>query len=315
MTQPPPTHSLPTSPAQLQVSLTELRTKLRALYALGKPNLSLLVVVTAVIGYLLAASTPGGSGVSWLRAVMLVVGTGLTAMGACAANMCREAEIDGRMHRTRGRPLPAGRVEETEAFAYALVTSLVGFALLYAFCGPIPAGLAAFTIVVYAFVYTPSKLRGPVSVWIGAVPGAIPPLMGWATVTGGLELGAFCLFSLMFTWQFPHFLALAYMYREDYARGGFRFLAERDTEHRTGRAIAVGAGFTVLASLAPLAQGLTGPVYAVVALGAAVYLLRPCVRAGRGLDGRSARGAFLASILYLPTLLVGIVLDRAVAAW
>lgn len=300
-------------PPSIQLSLVETRAKLRSIYALGKPNLSLLVVVTAVLGYVLAASTKGVEQTSWLKAIMLVVGTGLTAMGACAANMCREAAIDARMNRTRNRPIPSGRVEDTEAFAYALVTSMIGFALLYAFCGPLPALLSVFTIVVYAFVYTPAKLRGPISVWIGAVPGAVPPLMGWATVTGGLEVGAFCLFGLMFTWQFPHFLSLAYMYREDYARGGFRFLAEEDTEARTGRDVAVGAVFTVAASSAPILLGLTGPVYGVIAGLAAVYFLRPCLAARKGLDATSARRAFLASILYLPVLLVGIVLDRAFA--
>lgn len=296
----------------LDLSGALLREKALALYALGKPNLSRLVVVTAVIGYLLAASTPGGA-LRWLEAVMLVLGTGLTAMGACAANMCREAEVDARMHRTRSRPLPSGRVEDTEAFAYALLTSLVGFSLLYAFCGPIPAVLSAFTILVYAFVYTPSKLRGPISVWIGAVPGAIPPLMGWATATGGLELGAFALFALMFTWQFPHFLALAYVYREDYARAGFRFLPERDRERRTGRAIGLGAVVTVAASGAPWLLGLTGVVYAVVAAAAGAHLLRACLGAARALEGRSARRAFVASIVYLPVLLVAIVLDRGLA--
>jgi protoheme IX farnesyltransferase len=290
-------------------SLAEARAKVRALYELGKPNLSLLVVVTAVIGFFLA-SRPG-DGVGWLEAVMLVVGTSLTAMGACAANMCREAEVDARMARTRTRPLPSGRVTEEEAFGYALGTFLVGFAFLYVFCGPLPALLSLFTTAVYVFAYTPSKRRGPVSVWIGAVPGAIPPVMGWATVRGALEPEGLALFALMFTWQFPHFLALAYMYRDDYARGGFRFLPEVDTARKTGRDIGLGAIAVAAASLAPFAFGLTSWIYLALALAAGAGFLGAAGRAWRRLSAKTARAAFLASIVYLPVLLVAIVLDRA----
>lgn len=241
---------------------------------------------------------------------MLVFGTSLTAMGACAANMCREAEIDAQMVRTRSRPLPSGRVKDTEAFAWALGTFLIGFAFLYVFTGPLPAFLSLATILLYAFVYTPAKRVGPVSIWIGALPGAIPPLMGWSAVTGGLEPGAFALFALMCTWQFPHFLALAYMYRDDYARGGFRFLPEVDTEARTGRHIGLGAAATLGASLLPSLLGLTGPAYLIAAVGAGLFFGLRCLRAARRLTAKSARGAFFASIIYLPVLLVAIVVDR-----
>lgn len=301
--------------AARQVTLAdfaEARTKAKALWELGKPNLSLLVVVTAVIGSFLASSAHPDRG-HGLQAFMLVVGTALTAMGACTANMCREAEIDALMHRTRNRPIPSGRVQDTEAFAWGLWTFLFGFALLYVFTGPLPAFLSAITTAIYAFVYTPSKRVGPISVWIGAIPGAIPPLMGWATVTGGLELGAFALFALMFTWQFPHFLALAFMYREDYARGGFRFLPETDTARKTGAHIGWGTVAVFVASLAPAALGLTGPLYLVVAALAGVGFMYKGWLAARGLTLKTARGAFFASIIYLPILLVAIVGDRLLA--
>lgn len=298
------------SPADEGLTLTA---KLRALYRLGKPNLSLLVVVTAVIGFFLASIAHPEGSVGWLEAIMLVFGTSLTAMGACAANMCQEAEIDARMQRTRCRPLPAGRVEDTEAFGYAVGTFLIGFAFLYVFTGPIPALLSALTTAIYVFVYTPSKLLGPISVWVGAVPGAIPPLMGWATVTGGLELASFALFALLFTWQFPHFLALAYMYREDYARGGFRFLPEVDTERRTGLHIGLGTAAVVLASLLPFALGLTGYLYLVVGLVAGAHFGWTGLQAARRLTAKTAKGAFFASIIYLPVLLIAIVLDRIIS--
>ncbi len=285
--------------------------RLRALHELGKPNLSLMVVVTAVIGFFLAGPVSADRPVGWLQGLMLVAGTALTAFGACAANMVRERDIDARMVRTRGRPLPAGRVQKEEALAYALGTTALGFALLYVFTGPIPAWLSLGTTALYVFVYTPSKLRGPVSVWIGAVPGAIPPVMGWATVTQDVGPGAMALFALLFTWQFPHFLALAYMYRADYARAGFRFLPEVDTERRTGRHIGIGAAATVTASLSPFALGLTGPVYLGLAVLAGAAFLRPTLIAAGRLEAKTARRAFVASIIYLPVLLLSLVVDRA----
>lgn len=291
-----------------------LRAKLRALHELGKPNLSLLVVVTAVIGFFLATTDAESGGTTavagWLRALMLVVGTGLTAMGACAANMCREAHLDARMARTRARPIPSGRVSDMEAFAYSIGTFLIGFSFLHVFCGPLPALLALATTLVYAFVYTPSKLYGPISVWVGAVPGAIPPVMGWATVTQEIGFGGLALFALLFTWQFPHFLALAFMYRSDYARAGFRFLPEGDDGRRTGFHIGIGTASVVLASLAPAGLGLVGPVYLTLALLAGAGFMAAGLKASRGLTAKSARRAFFASILYLPVILVAIVLDR-----
>lgn len=301
------------SPALADAPPLGLMAKLRALRELGKPNLSLLVVVTAVFGFFVATSNEQAvDPLSWLHAAMLVIGTGLTAMGACAANMCSEHELDALMHRTRGRPLPSGRVTEEEAFAFAIGSFLVGFSLLYAFCGPIPAVLSLATTAIYAFVYTPSKRHGPISVWIGAIPGAIPPLMGWTTVTGRIDLGGMALFALLFTWQFPHFLALAYMYREDYARGGFRFLSKHDTEQRTGRAIGIGAVATVLASLAPWWLGLTSLTYFVIASLAGAHLLRASFGAARDLTAKTARRAFFSTIIYLPVLLLATVLDRLV---
>ena len=294
--------------------LTTTFVKAKALYELGKPNLSFLVVVTAVIGFLLALSsqTAAGQGL-WFRALMLVVGTALTAMGACAANMCREAQVDIHMKRTRTRPLPSGRVSEPEAIAYVIFIYVLGFALLYFGAGAIPAWLSLATFVTYVFIYTPAKLKGPISIWIGAIPGAMPPLMGWATVTGSLDAEAFALFALMFTWQFPHFLALAYMYREDYERGGFRFLPRENVEYTTGAHIGVGALVVVLVSFVPSVIGLVGSIYLVMSLIAGLYFLRAGFRALSGLTNHTARDAFFASIIYLPVLLVAIVLDRAVA--
>jgi hypothetical protein len=154
---------------------------------------------------------------------------------------CLERDLDARMFRTRGRPIPSGRVAPDQALAFAVVLFVWGWLQLLVFCGWYPAMLSALTAGIYAFVYTPSKRWGPVSIWIGAIPGAIPPVMGWTTVTGELGAGGLALFAILATWQFPHFLSLAYMYQEDYARAGFRFLPEGDEEgKKTGLQIALG---------------------------------------------------------------------------
>lgn len=285
--------------------------KVRALYALGKPNLSLLVVVTSVLGFLLALSQEDSQPIRWWQVGWLAFGTALTAMGACAANMYREREIDALMKRTRTRPLPMGQVEPHEAFLYSAGVFTLGFVILWVATGAIPALLSLATLVTYAFVYTPAKLKGPISIWIGAIPGAVPPLMGWATVTGQLEPASFALFGLMFTWQFPHFLALAYMYKDDYARGGFRFLPEENCELRTGWHIGIGAVAVIISSLLPWWMGLTGGVYLVLCIGACTHFLYASLKAAVSLTPQSARGAFLASILYLPVLLLAIMLDRS----
>ena len=167
----------------------------RSLYELAKPNLTLLVVVTAVIGFYLGS---GEGPVRWLQLVMMIVGTALTSAGACALNMFIEREIDGLMPRTRKRPIPSGRVSPESALFFALITFSWGFGALATFCGPIPAVLSMLTGAVYAFAYTPLKRRGPISIWVGAIPGAVPPMIGWSAATGGLDWGALALFLVMF---------------------------------------------------------------------------------------------------------------------
>lgn len=281
----------------------------RDLYLLSKPNLTLLVVITAVLGFGLGVRD--GS-MHWLRLIMLVIGTGLTSAGACALNMFIERDIDARMPRTRKRPLPAGRVSPEAALFFALITFSWGFGALAAFCGPLPAVLALLTGAIYAFAYTPLKRQGPVSVWVGAIPGALPPLIGWSAATGSLHWGGISLFAVLFCWQFPHFLALAYLYREDYRRAGFRFLPAEATARRTGVHILVGAAALAGASLLPYALGLVGIIYLVGVGLAGVWFVKVCLRAARELTGKSARRVFLASIVYQPALLALLVVDRLI---
>ncbi len=282
------------------------------LYALGKPNLTLLVIVTAVLGFFLGLSE--GAPLRWDRLLALIVGTGLTSAGACALNMFIERDIDALMPRTRKRPIPSGRVSPESALFFALMTLSWGFGALAAFCGPIPASLSLVTAGIYAFVYTPLKRRGPVSIWIGAIPGAVPPLMGWAAATDGVDWGGVSLFAILFCWQFPHFIALAYMYREDYRRAGFRFLpGDARAGRRAGQQILWGCIALFGAALVPSMLGLAGWVYVVGVVTAGLWFLQACWRCAAQTTGKSARRAFLASIAYLPALLVLLVLDRAIA--
>lgn len=280
--------------------------KLRAFYELGKPNLSALVVVTAVLGYAMA-SRAAGQPIALVPLLYLVIGTAMTSMGACALNMYLERELDASMVRTRKRPLPARRLSPEEALFFALFTFVWGFAQLAVFSGALVAGLSLFTAVIYAYVYTPLKRRGPVSVWVGAVPGAIPPLMGWAAVTGGLEAPAFALFAVLFAWQFPHFLALAYVYRQDYLRVGFQFLPR--SERLTGLSIAIGAVVVLGVSLVPYALGVVSSVYLAGALVFGLVFVASALPNMVQLTARRARRTFIASIVYLPLLLLLLGLD------
>lgn len=283
----------------------------RAYYELGKPNLSGLVVVTAVLGYYLAV--PDGGPFDWVRLVYLVMGTALTAAGACALNMVVERDLDARMLRTRGRPIPSGRVAPEHALLFAVVLLVWGALQLLVFCGWYPALLSVLTAAIYAFVYTPAKRKGPVSIWIGAIPGAIPPVMGWTTVQGQIGLGGAALFAILAAWQFPHFLSLAYMYQEDYGRAGFRFLPVDDPEgQKAGLQIALGCAVLLLVSLLPWALGLTGAVYGIGALLAGLGFGWAGLRVAQRCTLARARGSFFASITYLPALLALLVLDRLI---
>lgn len=284
--------------------------RFRAYHELAKPGLVGLVILTGVLGFCLGAAKVQYLDV--LDLLAFVIGTATTGAGACALNMYIEREADLRMHRTRSRPIPSGRIGSEEALAFALLNFAFGFLLMGWVCGGIPALLSLATAVIYAFVYTPMKRRGPVAIAVGAIPGAIPPVMGWAAATGTVELEALSLFALLFAWQFPHFLALAFMYRQDYARGGFHFLGSDSTASRTGLAIAVGTVAAVVASLGPVAFGLAHVVYAAGALVAGLAFARVSYHAWKDLTARSARRVFLTSITYLPALLLLLVVDQLV---
>ncbi len=277
---------------------------------LTKARLSALVVMTTAVGYIMAA----GGGFAWFTLGMTVLGTALTAGAAGGLNQLMERRRDQRMVRTRKRPLPSGSIGPVHTLVISLLMACLGVTLLFAFVN-VPAGtLALLTIVLYLGVYTPLKPRSSVNTLVGAVVGAIPPMIGVAAATGALTVTAWILAGILFVWQIPHFLALAWLYREDYARGGFVMLPMVD---RSGELTAQTVVLTSLL-LIPLTLGLTmigatGAAFAAVAivlglgltgLGAALYRKR---------DDDSARRAFLGSIIYLPILLIVMVIDRGPA--
>jgi protoheme IX farnesyltransferase len=266
---------------------------------LAKPRITLMVVFTSLLGFVMAAPGP----ILSLALLCALAGTALVAAGAAVLNQVIERDTDALMVRTRNRPLAAGRVPATEAVLFGtIVTSGGSFVLLWG-CGPLPALVALATWSSYLFLYTPLKRRTPLATLVGAVPGALPPVIGWTAASGRLEPGAFVLFAILFLWQIPHFLAIAWLYREDYARGGFPMLPVIDREGTfTALQAVVHSLALLLVSLAPVLAGMVGPFYLVgaVVLGAALCLFS--VRLLRARDLAAARGLFLASVLYLPAL-------------
>jgi protoheme IX farnesyltransferase len=277
-------------------------------FALTKPRIVLLVVLTAAVGFYAAA--PGD--VTALLFVHLVVGTALVAGGSGALNQVAESGSDALMRRTASRPIPAGRVGRAASTAFALVLGGAGTAYLFVFVNALTASLAALTLVSYVLFYTPLKRVTTLNTLIGAVPGALPILGGWTATGRGVGVAAWSLFLVMFLWQLPHFLALAWLYRDDYGRAGMRMLSVGDDDgHRTfGQALLYAAALLPV-SLVPTLVGLAGAVYFLSALLFGVWYVFAALAAARARSIPAARRLFLVSIAYLPGLLGLLALDKA----
>jgi len=283
---------------------------LRIYLELTKPRLTLLAVVTALGGFLLGNWHPLSIG----KILAVVLGTAAVGAGAGTLNQYLEREADGRMSRTRKRPLPSGRLDPDSALAFGVGCSVVGLSILAFGTNGLAASLAAATLISYLFIYTPLKSRTALCTLIGAIPGAIPPLIGWAAARGRLGIEAWLLFSILFLWQLPHFLAIAWTWREDYAQAGFRMLPVLDPEGRsTGRMIVLYCLALIPVSLLPAAMGSFGWVYFVAALISGLAFLGCGLATARDRSSASARRLFLASILYLPLLLTTMALDRMIS--
>ncbi len=277
---------------------------------LTKPRVTSLVLVTTAAGFYLGSR----GGVDGLRLLHALLGTMLVAAGTSALNQYVERDADAKMLRTRGRPLPAGRLGAARALAFAVGVSLAGLVHLALFVNLLTAALAALTLASYVFVYTPLKKVTALCTLVGAVPGALPPLIGWTAASGEVTTGGLVLFAILFVWQLPHSLAIAWMYREDYARGGFLLLPVVDPGGgSTARQIVANCLVLLPLSLAPSVLGLTGPIYFYSAFVLSLALAGCAWPLVFEATTRSARRLLLASIAYLPLLLGIMVLDRTAA--
>jgi protoheme IX farnesyltransferase len=240
-----------------------------------------------------------------------MLGTGLLACGAAALNQLLERGPDAKMRRTENRPLPSGRMQPDTVLLVGVGMITVGLAELALLVNLLTSFLGALTVVSYVFIYTPLKRLTTLNTLIGAIPGAIPPLMGWTAATGHISAGGWSLFAILFLWQLPHFMAIAWLYREDYARGGFKMLPIVDPDGRRTASQALFHSFGLIPiSLFPALLGVAGVIYfsGAILLGAAFFYF--AVQFARGLTAEKARRLFIASILYLPALLGLLVLDK-----
>ncbi len=271
------------------------------LLELVKARIVLMVVVTVAAGYWMA----GPPAPEALTLFHLLLGTAMVAAGTNALNQVAEWEVDRLMRRTRGRPIPAGRLKRSSARNFAWVVGVCGVVYLWASIGLLVSALAGLTLVSYVFVYTPLKRRTSLATLIGAVPGALPIAGGWAAATGSLSLGAWILFWILFLWQLPHFLALGWLYREDYARADLKLLGIHDPGGRRTFAYATLYAAALLpVSLLPAMLGMSGPAYFVGALLLSGVFLGVNAAAARSSTALNARRAFQMSLAYLPALLV-----------
>jgi protoheme IX farnesyltransferase len=273
--------------------------------SLAKPRLNVLVVATSAAGYYLGA--PDGPALGPMAATL--AGTALVAGGAAALNQVQERDTDRLMRRTRLRPLPDGRVAPEDARMFGFVLSALGVVTLALEANVLAALLAVATLVIYVAVYTPMKKRSTLSTLVGAVPGALPALIGWSAARDAATLPGWVLFAIVFLWQIPHFMAIAWMYRDDYAKAGFPLLPVVEPDgRRTGRQAVLYTAALVPASLLPTLWGVSGVAYLWIALALGLGLLALALRfAVRRTDG-AARALFFASITYLPLLWAAMIL-------
>lgn len=279
----------------------------RDLVALTKPRITLMVLITSAAGYFLgAAGSPDPKAM-----LVAIFGIGLVASGTSGLNQVIERDIDSRMERTRRRPLPAGRVTVLAAGWFTALLALAGVVYLELFVNRLTAILAIASIISYVFMYTPMKQVSSLSTLVGAVPGALPIMGGWTAARADLGPGAWALFGILFFWQLPHFLALAWLFREDYQRGGLKMLGVLDPDARQTRSQAVLYAAALLpASLLPVAIGLSSGIYGVAALLLSSAYLVAALQFFRHADIQSARRLFRMSLVYLPVLLLALSLDR-----
>jgi protoheme IX farnesyltransferase len=275
---------------------------------LVKARLTLLVLLTTAVGFYLASEPP----INYRALVHTVFGTAAAAAGAAALNQWWERRADALMHRTRTRPIPAGRMSPLQALTLGAVLSVFGVVYLAIICNAVSAALTSITIVIYIFAYTPLKRASTANTAVGAIPGAIPPMIGWAAARGHIDVGAWSLFVIVFLWQLPHFFAIAWMCRDDYSRAGFRMISSDDLsgERSASQSVFFCILLLVLAGL-PAFVGIVSYVYEAIELLLGGLFVAVAMRFLRLRTASAARLLFIASIAYLPLLLGALVLTKS----
>lgn len=304
MVESPTANSLSTK-ASTQIRASE---KLRDYYDLAKPGIGFYAVISAFAAYWLGSSRP----VDFPHLFWTILATAFVTAGGGALNQLLEINEDRLMKRTANRPLPSGRVSVRSAMVFGAAFSIAGLLLMQFAVGPLATLLSVATLVGYLFVYTPLKKRSHLSTVVGAFPGAIPILIGWVAATGSINLKGWTLFTILFLWQIPHFLAIAWMYRKDYARAGFPMLSVIDADgNRVGRQVLLWVALLLPVSLFPTVLGMTGLLYFIGAFILGVGFIGAGVYSGMQTSNTASRRLLFASIIYLPLLLILMVVDKA----
>ena len=292
--------------AELAVVRLSARERLAAYLELTKPRITSLIVLTSAAGFCLASRS-----VDYVALLSAMTGIALLSSGIATLNQYMERDLDGLMRRTADRPLPSGKLAPWEALWFGVGLTVLAEIYLAVLVNPLTALLGLFVIAGYLFGYTPLKTRTSLSTMVGAFPGAVPPLIGWTAARGELSVEAWVLFAILFLWQFPHFLAIAWMYREDYGRAGILMLPVVEPEGRVaGQQIVAYTLMLLPVSLLPTALGISGKVYFYGAIVLGLLFLYSSIRAAFSQSRQQARRLLLASVLYLPLLFILMVLNR-----
>jgi len=295
-----------TSTMAIDLGQSRSRT-LRDFVTLTKPRVVIMVLITTAVGFYLAA----GERPEYGALLLTLLGTGLAAGGTLALNQYIERELDACMKRTRDRPLPSGRLQPRQALVFGASLAAAGLILLSLAVNPLSGLVTAFTTLTYLFCYTPLKRRTPLCMVVGAIPGALPPVTGWAGAAGTLGTGAWVLFAILFLWQLPHSLTIGRLYAEDYARAGFRLLPVVDRDgNSTERQIVANCVALLAVGLMPTVLGLTGPVYFICAFILGTGFLLCGIWSAISPSPAAARRLLVASLVYLPALLVLMAADK-----
>lgn len=289
-------------------TVTSIESRFSDYLALTRPRVVLMVLVTTFVGFYLGSLRA----LNWSRLLQTLIGTALAAGGTLALNQYLERDVDARMERTRLRPLPDRRLQPSAALMFGVALALTGPLYLIVAVDQLSGLVTAFIVLSYLFLYTPLKQKTPLCTLVGAIPGALPPVIGWVAASGDLGLGAWVLFAILFLWQLPHSLAIAILYREDYARAGIRVLPVIEPDQRNCGRVIVSSCFGLLGvSLLPTLNGSAGSVYFMTAIVLGVVFLGCGFAVANRRSEKNARSLLFASLVYLATLLLVMAFDKA----